>query len=69
MADKIAEKVPSWVQEFLLPNLEEKIQSIVQKEIDRVMTLENKINSIDKRLAVIENNPFIVASNNLVLQV
>jgi len=65
MAGKIAEKVPGWVQKFLIPDLEARIQSIVQKEIDRVMKLEDKINSIDKRLAVIENNPFIIASNNL----
>ncbi len=48
-----------------MPNLESRIQSIVEKEVDRVMKLEDKINSIDKRLSVIENNPFIVASNRL----
>ncbi|MEM3714672.1 MAG: hypothetical protein QXF82_06970 [Nitrososphaeria archaeon] len=65
MTGKIVEKVPGWVEKFLLPNLESRIQSIVQKEIDRVMKLEDKINSIDKRLSVIENNPFIVASSRL----
>ena len=65
MADKLAEKVPNGVERFLLPNLETKVQLIVQKEIDRVMKLEEEIRSIDKRLSLIENNLFLVASNNL----
>jgi len=65
LTDKIAEKVPGWVEKFLLPNLESRVQSIVQKEVERLMRIEEKINSIDKRLMKIENNPFIVASANL----
>ena len=65
LAKDIVEKVPSWVQKFLLPNLDERIRNIVRNEVDRVMQLEEKINSIDKRLAVMESNPFFIAFNNL----
>lgn len=65
MVKDIVEKVPSWVQKFLLPNLDERIRVIVRAEVDRVMELAEKINSIDKRLAVIESNPLITAFNNL----
>jgi len=65
LAKDIAEKVPSWVQKFLLPDLDERIRKIVRAEVDRVMELLEKINSIDKRLAIIESNPLIVAFNSL----
>jgi len=61
----IVEKVPGWVQKFLLPNLDEKIRTIVSAEVDRVMVLAEKINSIDKRLAVLEANPLVIAFNAL----
>ena len=60
----IAEKIPSWVEKFLLPDLESRIRTIVKAEIDRVMRFEETLRDIDKRLAVLENNPFIIASKH-----
>jgi len=65
LAADIVEKVPVWVQKFLIPKLDARITTIVREEVDRSMVLKEKIDSIDKRLAIIESNPLIVAFNNL----
>lgn len=53
----------------MLPNLDERIRKIVRAEVDRVMQLAEKINSIDTRLAIIESNPLITAFNNLTVRI
>jgi len=61
MPKDILEKVPSWVERFLLPNLEERIRTIVKTEVDRVMEFQKAISAVDTRLAVLENNPLTIA--------
>ncbi|MBA7614178.1 hypothetical protein ES703_21441 [subsurface metagenome] len=61
MPKNILEKPPRWVERFLLPNLDARIRTIVKTEVDRVMELQKTISDIDKRLAVLENNPLFIA--------
>lgn len=68
MVKNIAEKVPGWVERFLLPSLDARIRTVVRTEIDRVMKFEGTLKDIDKRLTVIERNPLIIAFNNISVQ-
>lgn len=61
MPNDILEKAPSWVERILLPNLEAKVRTIVKTEVDRVMVFQKAIGDVDKRLAVLENNPLVMA--------
>jgi len=53
MAD-IVEKVPGWVEKFLLPNLDTRIAVIVKDEIDRIVKIEEKA----KRKAKSKNSTY-----------
>ena len=62
-ADKMAEKVPGWVERLLIPTLESRIRGIVKEEVEhleKVMDarfggLEARIDSLEKRLPMIQD--------------
>ena len=68
MSKNILEKAPNWVERFLLPNIEARIRTIVKNEVDRVIEFQKTINDIDKRLAVLENNPFVIALHGFTIK-
>ncbi len=68
MPKDVLEKVPSWVERFLLPDLEIRIRTIVKAEVDKIIEFQNAINSIDKRLAILELNPLIMAFNGFTIK-
>jgi glutathionyl-hydroquinone reductase len=55
---KVAEKVPRWVESFLIPTLESRVREIVKEEVGHLEKIMNtrfeavnsKIDSLDKRL-------------------
>lgn len=54
-AEKLAEKVPGWVERLLIPTLESRIRVIVKEELDHLdRTINAKFEGVDARFEAID---------------
>jgi len=58
-AEKLAEKVPGWVERLLIPTLETRVRSVVKEEVEHLEKVMNgKFDAVNTRIDSVEKRIF-----------